>query len=75
MEGSKGGRETEGKEREGQGHNLLRNIYVKLDLEKGCGFPGGSDVEESACNTEDPGFKRRDRREGAVLCLVASDSL
>ena len=38
-------------------------------------FPGGSDVEESACNTEDPGFKRRDRREGAVLCLVASDSL
>ena len=84
MEGREGGRkggreggreETVGKERAGQGHNLLRNIYVKLDLEKGCGFPGGSDVEESACNTEDPAFKRGDSREGSVLCLVDSDSL
>ena len=74
MEGRERGREeTVGKDREGQGHNLLRNIYVKLDLEKGCVFPGGSDVEEPACNTEDPGLKRGDRREGSVPCLVASD--
>ena len=69
MEGSEGEREeTVGEKREGQGHNLLRNIYVKLDLEKGCCFPGGSDIGESACNTEAQVL--REGIEERVLCYA-----